>query len=153
MSKLRGMLPASKPLRGESPSAAYSFPKTNLDEIGKKAKDTFSDASGSVREVRDIVLHKTLDSKRASLISFWSGVSSIAFGFPTNVLAIVTGHLVEDRRRIADSGAFKVAAKALVPTSEDVKRSRIGMASGYASLIVGLASLVAVIASKRKLNS
>lgn len=101
-------------------------------------------------EAKELVLHKSLDSKRTAEVGFWAGLSSLVLGFPANVIAIVSGHTIEDRRRASASGAYKVAAKALVPSDSDVKKSRVGLIAGYSSIVLGLVAFAALAHAKKK---
>jgi len=113
------------------------------------ASHSLKKAGELAQETQDFALNRTLDSNKASKVSFWAGISSLVGGFPANVVAIVAGHIVEDRRRSAKNGAYKVSAKALIPTDNDVKRSRVGLLTGYGSLIVGFVVLTALVARKK----
>lgn len=123
-----------------------------LNKAGKAGElaNKFAAKSKTISiEAKDLVLHKTLDTKKTAEVGFWSGLCSIVFGFPANVIAVVAGHTIEDRRRTANAGAYKVAAKALAPNADDLKKSRIGLAAGYFSIILTLITL-GVLASKVK---
>jgi hypothetical protein len=88
-------------------------------------------------------------SAKLSKIGYYAGVGSLLFGFPANLIAIISGVAVEDRRRLGGVGNFKkVADKTVLLTDEELTRSRIGLLSGVISLTSGVLVL-ALRAGKR----
>ncbi len=85
-----------------------------------------------------------------SKISFWSGLASIPFGFPANVIAIASAATVEDRRKIVAKEGYKTAVAALVvPKAAELLRSRIGLVAGGVSIALTIVGII-VIAKKQK---
>ena len=100
------------------------------------------------------VLHSTVtkdiqSSKTLSKIGFYSGVGSILIGFPANVIGVIAGVAVEDRRRLAGEGNFKkVAAKTLELSAKELTKSRIGLLAGAVSLTFSVVALAAHLSVK-----
>ncbi len=116
--------------------------------------DTYTGVNKKVNTAINNVINKPIPSKTVSRVSYWSGLGSIFFGFPANLIAIISGHVIEDRRKTANEGLYKKAAEDdLVPTSVDLKKSRIGLIAGYGSLIIGMTTLVGIaVVTKKKLH-
>jgi len=130
--------------------AAKSKPETSLATAQSLAKDT------SVEELKakaSTALEKSKTgiptSTELSKVGYYAGLGSLVFGFPANLVAIVAGVAVEDRHRLLSNGSFKkIAEKKVLPTAEELKRSRIGLVAGALSLTVGV--LASVVVARKK---
>lgn len=124
--------------------------KSKADKIAKKALKLSNKAKENSMKVMDKALNENVSTKTVSGVGFWSGLSSIVVGFPANVLGIVSGHIVEDRRKMSNNNLLKKSADNLVPTKEELNKSRIGAVAGYVSLIGGIIAVASVISHLQK---
>jgi hypothetical protein len=127
-SKLEASLAAAQPLAKD----------TSVEELKAKASSVLENSKTGIPT-----------SAELSKVGYYVGLGSLVFGFPANLVAIVAGVAVEDRHRLLSNGSFKkIAEKKVLPTAEELKRSRIGFAAGALSLTAGV--LASIVAARKK---
>jgi len=134
-------------------SDVFSIAKSNYKKAAEASKPAIAFAK-TVPAKTEILYKKALgeapSTSTLSKVGFWSGIASLPFGFPANVIAIASGVTVEDRRRILSREGYRTAATLLIaPKAGDLLKSRIGLAAGGVSIAITIVGLI-IIAKKRK---